>query len=58
MITLLLILLMVVLVIMALLILSGTIVVSFGWAIVIFADIALGIWIIVKVLKKLFAKKK
>lgn len=58
MITLLLILLAIVLVIIGLLIVSGALVVSFGWAIVILADIAIGIWLIVKAIKKIFKKKK
>lgn len=58
MITLLLILLAVVLVIMGLLIASGALVVSFGWAIVILADIGLGLWVIIKIIKKIFCKKK
>lgn len=58
MITLLLILLAIVLVVIGLLIVSGAFVVSFGWAIVILADIVLGIWLIVKIIKKIFSKKK
>ena len=52
-------LILVALLMLAVLILAGAsgLVVGFGWIILIAADIALGIWIFVKIIKGIFGKK-
>lgn len=56
MITLLVILLVIVAAIIAIVLTGGAFVVSFGWILFIIGDIAIGVWLLVKIIKRIFKK--